>query len=796
MNFIDTLEDNSILIIPNNLKTKVLVYINDHSILKSIKILSFNDLKKGLLFDYETDAIKATMDYLEVSFNVAKSYVSNLYYINENSYDNEKLNGLLKLKNYLTQNNYLKFDVLFKELLKSKSTIYVYGFDYINLFDKHLLSIASEYIDIEVLEKEYTEYEHTVYEFNTIFDEVSFVFEQIITLVDNGTPLDKIFIANYNNDYAFAFNTLMNLTGLPVYLKSNTTLYSTAIGTYFLNNLSNDIDKLLFDIRKKFKIKTSDENERIYNSLTSLINKYYWCDGDYESISDLIENDMRLRRISVLHHENEITTTNIIDNIFADDEYVFLIGFNLGDIPKIKKDEDYINDAIKPKFLEKTIEYNLITKSTILKSIKNIKNLTITYKLGTPFKACEKSFLCNDKSFTIKKMNTFISAYSDDLNKLNLSKSIDALIKYNTVEDNLGVLINNYDSKYKTYNNAFTGIDDEDLRERLNDNFVFSYSNIVDYYKCPFKFYANHILKIRAFETTLSQFIGSLFHYVLENCLEGDKSTHEAFDEYVNIHISELESTYKNKYFIESLRNEIDFLVETIKEQQSHSSHTKTLYEHEIIIDIERKIKTKIKGFVDKILVLNNYMLVVDYKTTNSQSIDKDIFEFGLSTQLPIYLYLLTAVNNNVEVAGIYVQHILDLEHTYDPNKDYLEEKKKKLKLEGITFDNIDLISKFDDTYEKSNVIKSLSVTKDGTLRKLKNILSEDERKELTSLMEALIMKCIDDVSDAKFDIHPIKIEKHADGCQYCDYKDICFRKFKDFNIQYISKDKGGDDDE
>lgn len=47
MHFIDNLLDNSILIIPNNLKTKVLEYINDNAILKSIKIMTFNELKKA-----------------------------------------------------------------------------------------------------------------------------------------------------------------------------------------------------------------------------------------------------------------------------------------------------------------------------------------------------------------------------------------------------------------------------------------------------------------------------------------------------------------------------------------------------------------------------------------------------------------------------------------------------------------------------------------------------------------------------------------------------------------------------
>ncbi len=150
---------------------------------------------------------------------------------------------------------------------------------------------------------------------------------------------------------------------------------------------------------------------------------------------------------------------------------------------------------------------------------------------------------------------------------------------------------------------------------------------------------------------------------------------------------------------------------------------------------------------------------------------------------------------SDMEIAGIYVQHILDLDEKFEVDKDFLAEKQKKLKLDGLTFNDINLISNFDDTYEKSEVIKSLSTNKDGELKNNKHLLSLDERDTLITLMDSIIINAIDSVCDGKFDISPIKIEKHADGCEYCDYKDICYRKFKDFNIQKL-KPKEEDIDE
>ena len=72
---------------------------------------------------------------------------------------------------------------------------------------------------------------------------------------------------------------------------------------------------------------------------------------------------------------------------------------------------------------------------------------------------------------------------------------------------------------------------------------------------------------------------------------------------------------------------------------------------------------------------------------------------------------------------------------------------------------------------------------------KTKNIFDAD--KTLLETTKNLINNCIFNVCNGNFKISPIKIENKKDGCKYCDYKDICFVKNKDFNLQVIKK---GDD--
>ena len=88
MDFIKELEDNSILIIDNNIKYKLLDYINEFKILKSIKIMSFTELKKGLFFDYNNESIYHVMKDFSIYFDTAINYINNLYYLEDKIYDN------------------------------------------------------------------------------------------------------------------------------------------------------------------------------------------------------------------------------------------------------------------------------------------------------------------------------------------------------------------------------------------------------------------------------------------------------------------------------------------------------------------------------------------------------------------------------------------------------------------------------------------------------------------------------------------------------------------------------------
>ncbi len=178
-------------------------------------------------------------------------------------------------------------------------------------------------------------------------------------------------------------------------------------------------------------------------------------------------------------------------------------------------------------------------------------------------------------------------------------------------------------------------------------------------------------------------------------------------------------------------------------------------------------------GIIDKLMYkeINDETIiaVVDYKTGNT-NIDLNKAIYGLSLQLPIYLYL--AQNSglkNVKIAGFYLQNIINKEN--DENS---------LKLNGYSTTNKKILNYFDSSYESSNVIKSMRTKSDGNFYSYSKTLNETEINNLIKLVDEKIEKGIDNILNANFDINPKKINGINIGCEFCKFKDICFKKEKD----------------
>ena len=334
------------------------------------------------------------------------------------------------------------------------------------------------------------------------------------------------------------------------------------------------------------------------------------------------------------------------------------------------------------------------------------------------------------------------------------------------------------------YDNKYTKIDKNDFNKFINNKILLSYSSLDNYFKCGFKYYLNNILRISPYKETYYTILGNLFHYVLSNAFLDDFDLDKCYDEFLSKQTYEFNNM--EKFFIKKAKDELIFVIDTIKKQYKDTNLNNAFYERKVFVDKSTDVKVTFMGVVDKLLYKEEndktIVCIVDYKTGNTD-INIDYAKYGLSLQLPIYLYLSKNMDlKNVEVAGFYLQKILNNEIKKDNKHTYLELKEDNLKLVGYTNDNLDILEKLDKNYENSNFIKSLKTTSKG-FSSYSKMINNEEINNLINLVDSKITIARDEILDTNFMINPKKIDNKNIGCEYCEFRDVCFRKENDIVI-------------
>ncbi len=770
---LDFIKDNSILVIPNNIKENIIKNVRINNKTLNIKVFYLEEFINNLTYTYNEETIYNLMKQENINYNISLIYLNNIKYIDSNS-NIPKLNKLKTIKDNI--DNYLIKDKLFKSLIKNKKII-IYGYDYITKYQQSILNTLD---NIEIINKDYNKYNHKVYKLNTLEDEVIFVAESISKLINNGINIKNIYLTNLDETYYTTIKRIFNMYNIPVNLKIKTSIYKTSIGMYFINNLTNNIDKLLNDIKNKFDLNNTRNNE-IYNKLINVLNNFYFT-NNYIEIKDNIINVMKKTYLNNVNYNNAVNEIDIKNNIIDDESYVFLLGFNLNKFPITIKDEDYIEDNVKPNILETSTYMNKINKEIYYKIISNIKNLTITYKEKHLNEVFYPSLLIEEYNMEVLDSIIEISNYSNTINKIKLTKSLDNLVKYNIKDNKLNILYSNYKIDYMSYDNKLDKLDINLLHKYLNNSLILSYSSMDNFYHCSFKFYLSNILKLDIFNTTIQTFIGNLYHYTLSKCFDDDFD----FDKTIKYFLdnNEHDTDAKSLYFLNKVIEELKFIIDEIKYQHSLGNIDEVLLEKKVSVEIPGIINTTFKGFIDKVLRHGNNIMIIDYKTYDID-IKLNLINYGLSLQLPIYLFLAKNINKDYKIIGFYLQQILFNNFNKDKNKTVNEQKIDKLKLKGYSLGNEVLLSEFDKTINNSELIHGMKITNKG-FGTYSNVLTEKEINKIISITENKIKECIDSIKEGKLDINPKVIDGKDIGCTYCKFKDICYKTNKD-NV-YLDK--------
>ena len=780
------LKDNSLIITKEENKEYLLNEINHHIKNKlSLKFMTKEEFLKHLFFDYNDETIIYLMNKYNFKYDIAKMYLNNLYYLSyiEKNIDNQKLKELKNIKQDLINNNKLHIDSLFQTYIQDKNII-IYDYP----LDKELNFIASSY-HATIVNQQYLPKTHHIHKFPTVNEEISYICEQIRTLIDSSIDINNIYLI-LPNDYQTITQTTFKLYNIPINLSSPNKMISYSLVKDFLKDLkqTKDITSSLQSIQDNYNLK-EEETLNIYNTMINIINKINL--NKIEDIITILEEQLKTKTITPKKLKNAINIATL-NNTFKETDYIFILGFNSNNYPNITKDIDYLPDTLKKEVgLTTSYEYNKINKTHLINKLNEINNLNLSYSTKNNQINYFKSPLEEELQMIPITTHELKYTYSNLYNKISLASKLDDYNSYKIKNKSLDTLYNTYPSiPYLTYDNTYHTINKTSLYSYLHNKLYLSYSSLNNYYKCSFRYYIENILKLSSKEKTFDLYIGNLFHYILSICFQDDFDYDTSFENYINTHDP---LTKKEQIFITKLKQELLYIITYIKESLDYTTFDKINCEEKISLNIEGKMNVTITGIIDKVMYKeeNNhtYLVVIDYKTGNPD-INLNNTIYGINMQLPMYLYLLKEKGDlkEIEVSGFYYQKILNSELNFKEGKTKEEQKNENLKLIGYSNSNPEILERFDKTYQNSRIIKSLKLTSNGFSKHAK-LLNTNQIDKLIDLCKNNIEASITSIENAEFKINPKVIKDDYIGCKFCPYNDICYKTYADYVMLEEQKD-------
>ena len=748
------------MVCPTSIKKEMLLQEEKNQTLHSMKFYTKKEFLDLYYFSYDEASVYYLMKKYHYPVDVAYEYLGYLYSIEEKEYSSKKLNFLRDLKKELMDNHLLTIHSSFQKKVEKSSicTSHIYH------IDPFLSNVLPK------VEFNSRKIQKPVYEFNSLEEEVHFVCVKIRELVKKGIPFKNIVLCNVSEDYYYSLAKIFSYYKIPIMIPFHNSLYSTKIVQDYLKTGEldlehpNSITKQICSILQRVVSLEDDEVRR--EILIYLLKNASIPNPSYQDVVEIKELD---------------------STPFQEDQYVFVLGFNQDALPRIEKDIEFLSDAEKQEIgLSTSYEWNKEEKEVVRNILSNIQNLTLSYKLSSPFSKYYPSSFIEEEKLEVLHEEVNDIEYSDLYNKIRFEEALDGYYLYGEKNGNFLTFSKYYDDEdYSSYSHEFQGIDLDTYLKNLSYPLRLSYTALNTYNECGFKYYIQYVLKLGDYEDTFAAIVGSLYHEILSIYKKSGFDLDYAWNHYLETK----DLSLKDTVLLVRIRKDLEELLKVLREQDTYTGFDQEYYEKELKVRVRDDILVEFIGYVDKIMVYqkisDTYFSIVDYKTG---TIDTHIepMKYGLHMQLPIYLYLIhnSKVFDNPIFTGIYYQNILFSYPTW--REKLAEEKRDQYKLKGYSTDNIDALERFDSTYQDSSLIKGMKYDSEKGFSRFSKILSDEMVYKLVEYTKKEIEKDTDKILKGEFSIHPKIYGKENVSCKYCKFHDLCF--VRDSDSIYLDK--------
>jgi len=640
----------------------------------------------------------------------------------------------------------------------------------------------------------------TVYSFESIDDEMTFVFDKIGSLAESGVSLNKIFFLNPSSDYLKSLKKFSEYYNFPFEDNSRYQLYESPIYKKFISLLDDQELEEAFSVLLE---QNKNDTYHVLEKLTSAINSIIELKLNKTDFVSLLNYVAKNTTLSQMRFEESV---KIVDESFRpqEDDYVFILGFAQSSYPPISQDTDFFSDIEKRQLGKNDSKTKTkIARNSLISFIYHTKQLIITRSEHKGVAKIIPSSLIKELQMKEEKGRLSLIRYSSCWLDIQVALAKDILTEYG-IDSPLTQAIDDEKLKFRKYSHAFKPLDNY-----FSDDLVLSYSQINEYFSCPFSYFAKRLLKDGSFDDTFFSNLGSLAHKILEESVDKEVS----LENYQTI-FNELFTTAKEKFFANNLFPQVMQVMKVNLAFRNDTSFTNM--QTEKVINIQLDEHTRLNGKIDKLMLNDSLkqLVIVDYKTGSADLTD---FEFanshGLKLQLPLYSLFAAAVYPDYKLVGLFIQTLLFNQKDILENQQKEEKSGKEINLytlSGPLLYDLDVIksldfSILDSCYEnrianKSWYLTGISVNKDGTLKKKNNTADESTFIRMKEIALAKAKEASTNIRKGQFDIRPVAIQSINRGefiCNRCPCKDVCFVKYGD-GIYYSkdASDKPVSDDE
>ncbi|HQB31957.1 MAG TPA: hypothetical protein PLI19_01370, partial [Erysipelotrichaceae bacterium] len=300
--------DKALAVTTSAFKNYLLKKAAEKKELFNCRFMSLEEFMNNYFFDYDFKAIKYLTTKHNMKIDVAEAYLKNLRFIRKENYDSEKLNTLVKYKKELLDNNLLMLNPYFSSYIKNWDKIIVLGYGKLDRFYESVFAdLQAEIIDFKLTDKTYK-----YVSFDTMENEVQYLYSSISRLLETGADINNIYVMNADDSYESYFNRYNDYFHFKIEEKNESSFSSLAIVKQFIMVLKENNPERLEEFI------TENSSSRHIERIVSIVNKYIQTD-EYQ---DLIIDELNKTKIKNETYTSIVRRVNLFEP-FQNQDYVF-----------------------------------------------------------------------------------------------------------------------------------------------------------------------------------------------------------------------------------------------------------------------------------------------------------------------------------------------------------------------------------------------------------------------------------------------------------------------------------------